>query len=151
MLIIQITAILLFHKNRAVSTEAQQRAAKLHFPTTTEGIQVYYSARTFKRPTHCLTTTFTSRIPGQRRLDLYFCLAKSFRLGIKKNTFCKSIIRAGNLRARLQRAAYWRWAGFLALNFNRRPKVEFSTSVDTKPFSPPIANTMLAVRLYCCQ
>lgn len=42
-----------------------------------------------------------------------------------------------------QRAAYWRWAGFLALNFNRRTEVEFCTSVDTKPFSPPIANTML--------
>ncbi|WP_221626521.1 hypothetical protein, partial [Elizabethkingia meningoseptica] len=41
------------------------------------------------------------------------------------------------------RAAYWRWAGFLALNFNRRTEVEFCTSVDTKPFSPPIANTML--------
>src|SRR5690554_8204064 len=35
-------------------------------------ILVYYSAGTVKRPTHCLTTTFTSRIPGQRRLDLYF-------------------------------------------------------------------------------
>ena len=34
-----------------------------------------------------------------------FCLAKSFRLGIKKNTFCESIIRAGNPRARLQRPA----------------------------------------------
>ena len=33
--------------------------------------------------------------------------------------------------------------GFLALNFNRRTEVEFCTSVDTKPFSPPIANTML--------
>lgn len=43
----------------------------------------------------------------------------------------------------VQRAAYWRWAGFLALNFNRRTEVEFCTSVDTKPFSPPIANTML--------
>src|SRR5690554_3857048 len=32
-------------------------------------ILVYYSAGTVKRPTHCLTTTFTSRIPGQRRLD----------------------------------------------------------------------------------
>ena len=42
-----------------------------------------------------------------------------------------------------QRAAYWRWAGFLALNFNRRTEVELCTSVDTKPFSPPIANTML--------
>lgn len=33
--------------------------------------------------------------------------------------------------------------GDLALNFNRRTEVEFCTSVDTKPFSPPIANTML--------
>jgi hypothetical protein len=32
--------------------------------------------------------------------------------------------------------------GILALNFNRRTKVEFCTSVDTMPFSPPIANTM---------
>jgi len=44
----------------------------------------------------------------------------------------------------VQRAAYWRWAGYLALNFNRRAEIEFCTSVDTKPFSPPIANTMLA-------
>ena len=48
----------------------------------------------------------------------------------------------------VQRAAYWRWAGFLALNLIRRTKVEFCTSVDTKPFSPPIANTMLAVRSF---
>lgn len=44
---------------------------------------------------------------------------------------------------KLPPTAYWRWAGFLALNFNRRTEVEFCTSVDTKPFSPPIANTML--------
>jgi len=47
------------------------------------------------------------------------------------------------LQACLQRAAYWRWAGFLALTLIRRTKVEFRTSVDTKPFAPPIANTML--------
>lgn len=41
------------------------------------------------------------------------------------------------------RAAYWRWAEFLALSFNRRTVVEFCTSIDTKPFSPPIADTML--------
>src|SRR5690606_21081031 len=35
--------------------------------------------------------------------------------------------------------------GILALTFNRRTEVEFCTSVDTKPFSPPIANTMLAI------
>src|SRR5690554_2095888 len=95
MLIIQITAILLFHKNRAVSTEAQQRAAKLHFPTTTEGIQVYYSAGTFKRPTHCLTTTFTSRIPGQRRLDLYF--------------LSREILPAGNQEKHVLRISYTCW------------------------------------------
>lgn len=33
---------------------------------------------------------------------------------------------------------------FLVLNFNQRMKVEFCTSVDTKPFCPPIANTILA-------
>src|SRR5690606_27932832 len=49
----------------------------------------------------------------------------------------------GAQRIAYHRAAYWRWAGFLALNFNRRTEVEFCTSVDTKPFSPPIANTML--------
>lgn len=61
--------------------------------------------------------------------------------------FCFYISRPGYLFNApfncAQRAAYWRWAGFLALNFNRRTKVEFCTSVDTKPFSPPIANTML--------
>lgn len=33
---------------------------------------------------------------------------------------------------------------FLVLNFNRGMKVEFCTSVDTKPFSSPIASTILA-------
>ena len=62
----------------------------------------------------------------------YFCVRDSLRL----------IVRWAFLYV-AQRAAYWRWAGFLALNFNRRTEVEFCTSVDTKPFSPPIANTML--------
>ena len=52
-------------------------------------------------------------------------------------------VAKGAQRISPHRAAYWRWAGFLALNFNRRTEVEFCTSVDTKPFSPPIANTML--------
>ena len=38
---------------------------------------------------------------------------------------------------------YRRLAGLLALNFNRRTTVEFCISVDTKLFSPPIADTML--------
>lgn len=33
---------------------------------------------------------------------------------------------------------------FLVLNFNQGMKVEFCTSVDTKPFSSPIASTILA-------
>jgi len=55
-------------------------------------------------------------------------------------------VAKGAQRISPHRFAYWRWAGFLALNFNRRTEVEFCTSVDTKPFSPPIANTMLCVR-----
>ncbi|PDP43462.1 hypothetical protein [Tannerella forsythia] len=43
-----------------------------------------------------------------------------------------------------KQAAYWRWAFFLVLNFNQGMKVEFCTSVDTKPFSSPIASTILA-------
>ena len=41
-----------------------------------------------------------------------------------------------------QRAAYWRWAGFLALNLIRRTKVQFSTFVDAKHFSPAFGNTL---------
>ena len=70
-------------------------------------------------------------------LPLYFQF-KTERILSKSGWVCSGICNGCT-----QRAAYWRWAGFLALNFNRRTKVEFCTSVDTKPFSPPIANTML--------
>ena len=91
----QITAIQSVQYIRAVSTEAQQQAAKLHFPTTTEGIQVYYSARTFKRPTHCLTTTFTSRNYSQKRLDLHF--------------LSREILPAGNQEKHVLRISYTCW------------------------------------------
>ena len=39
-------------------------------------------------------------------------------------------------------------ARFLALIFNRRTEVEFCTSVDTKPFSPPIANFFVSGSTY---
>src|SRR5690554_4391378 len=58
-------------------------------------IPVYYSARTFKRPTHCLTTTYTSRIPGQRRLDLYF--------------LSREILPAGNQEKHVLRINYTFW------------------------------------------
>ncbi len=52
------------------------------------------------------------------------------------------------------RAAYWRWAGFLTLNFNRRTEVKFCIPLWAGPFSPPIANTMLCLRPFsivlCC-
>src|SRR5690554_5419171 len=54
---------------RAVSTETLQRPANLHFPTTTAGILESFSAQTFKKPTHCLSTTLTLRNPGQRPLE----------------------------------------------------------------------------------
>src|SRR5690554_5898 len=93
--VMQITAIQSVQYIRAVSTETQYGSAKLHFPTTTAGIPVYYSARTFKRPTHCLTTTFTSRIPGQRRLDLYF--------------LSREILPAGNQEKYVLRINYTCW------------------------------------------
>src|SRR5690554_8132691 len=71
-----------------------------------------------------------------------------FSVGIVFRQKPNVLDRAVGFQHVAQRAAYWRWAGLLALNFNRRTEVEFCTSVDTKPFSPPIANTMLAVRLF---
>src|SRR5690554_920253 len=58
-------------------------------------ILVYYSAGTFKRPTHCLTTTFTSRIPDQRRLDLY--------------VLSREILPAGNQEKHVLRISYTCW------------------------------------------
>lgn len=46
------------------------------------------------------------------------------------------------------RFAYWRWAGILALNFNRRTKVEFRTPVDTNPFNF-IANLFVVRSTFC--
>lgn len=44
--------------------------------------------------------------------------------------------------------AYWRWADILVLNFNRRTKVEFCTSVDTNPFNC-IANLFVVRSAFC--
>jgi hypothetical protein len=38
--------------------------------------------------------------------------------------------------------------GLLPPKFDQKAKIEFCTSVDTKPFPLPIANTMLAVHCF---
>src|SRR5690554_747033 len=70
---------MLYHANHGNPVGSIKSGSFYRSPTTgcqtslsydNRRILVYYSAGIFKRPTHCLTTTFTSRIPGQRRLDL---------------------------------------------------------------------------------
>ena len=92
------------------------------------GSQVYKIYHTYMVQNFINPLSDDMQVPKDRR---DFCEAKRHWILVRRS------------RIAYHRAAYWRWAGFLALNFNRRTEVEFCTSVDTKPFSPPIANTML--------
>jgi len=95
---------MLYHANHGNPVGSIKSGSFYRSPTTgcqtslsydNSRILVYYSAGTFKRPTHCLTTTFISRNYSQRRLYSYF--------------LSREILPAGNQEKHVLRISYTCW------------------------------------------